>query len=87
MKKMLIGIVVIALIVNCQLALAQVAKEVVVFGIGKAKEIKTAPDEEIETVDIGLTKVIETIKAAKGLSGPVLVSSYQARLEALYRQP
>ncbi len=64
---MLIGIVVIALIVNCQLALAQVAEEVVVFGIGKAKEIETAPDEEIKTVDTRLSKVIETVKAAKDI--------------------
>jgi len=57
MKKMLIGIVVIALIVNCQLALAtntQTLKE-------------EAEVEEIEVVDTGLSKVIETGKAVKDL--------------------
>jgi len=52
MEKMLIGIVVIALIVNCQLALAQ--EEVPI-------------EKEIETVDTGLKKVIETVKAAKAI--------------------
>ena len=52
MDKMLIGIVVISLIVNCQLALAQ--EEVPI-------------EKEIEVVDAGLSKVIETIKAAKAI--------------------
>ena len=51
-RHCLIGIVVIALIVNCQLALATDTQTV---------------KEEIEVADTGLSKVIETVKAAKAI--------------------
>ena len=84
MDKMLIGIVVIALIVNCQLALATDTK---------VEESVKEQMKEIDPTPEGLPKVIETVKAVKDIitgDKPELdekTKEAMADLKPVYKEP